>query len=365
MMRYRPTCRLCDGAVRKVFSLAPTPIANDYRSKPDAGAERYPLELAQCLVCEHVQLSHVVTGLFEDYKYVTPSAVKSHLIPRAQRLRNDFPRAEKLLEIGSNNGRNLACMEAQGFDVWGIDPAATGDNNERGYFSSQWAFAKNETYDLIVAHNVLAHIDDLQDVFRGIDILLAPDGALVFEVQYLADLVASASFDMIYHEHLDYHTLTPLPNFLKRYGLVITQIEHIRTHGGSMRVVCERPGLSLAVWDAPIDWRRFTEKVSAIKQRVRDRLSGRKVVALGAAAKATTLIHQCGISENIVFAADDTPQKQGRYIPGTDIQIRPTSEVADMPCLLTAWNYEREFRRKFPHNEFINPFAEAECVLAS
>ena len=32
------------------------------------------------------------------------------------------------------------------------------------------------------------------------------------------------------------------------------------------------------------------------------------------------------------------------------------------PALLTAWNYEREFRAMFPSNELINPIAEAACA---
>jgi len=365
MIRYRHTCRLCNGPLRRVFALAPTPIANNYAAHPDADAQRFPLELSQCGACDHVQLSHVISGLFEDYKYVTPEAVRGHLMPRAKRLREEFPRAERVLEIGSNNGLNLRCLEAQGFDVYGIDPAAEGERNERGYFSSAWAESRlvDERYDLIVANNVLAHIDDLQDVFRGIDMLLAPDGALVFETQYFPDLVAAGAFDMIYHEHLDYHTLTPMFRFMKRYGLVVTAFEHMSTHGGSMRVICERPGDTFTLCYEPIDWKRFGERVDAIKQNLRAKLEGRKVVALGAAAKATTLLHHCGITGNIIFAADDTPQKIGRYMPGTDIQILPTENVRNLPCLLTAWNYEAEWRKKFPDNEFINPFA-LEAVAA-
>jgi hypothetical protein len=52
---------------------------------------------------------------------------------------------------------------------------------------------------------------------------------------------------------------------------------------------------------------------------------------------------------------DDTPQKQFRYIPGTNIQILPVSSLKDEKVLLTAWNYEREIRVRIP-NELVNPF---------
>lgn len=365
MIRERTTCRLCHAKVRSVFALTPTPIANNYRDAPDASADRYPLELTECGSCGHVQIRHVITGLFEDYKYVTPGAVAAHLIPRAKRLREYFPNASRVLEIGSNDGLNLTCLREQGFDVWGIDPAASGDDNERGYFSAQWAANRlvDEKYDLIVANNVLAHIDNLRDVFEGIEILLEDDGALVFEVSYFSALAEARAFDMIYHEHLDYHTVNPLKMFLRKRGFVMTGCERINTHGGSLRVTAQRSGIWAKFNESHIDWRWFTDRVNETTARVKESLRGRKVVALGAAAKATTLIHQCGIAENILFACDDTPQKQFRYIPGTNIQILPTANLRDHPALLTAWNYEREWRVKFPDNEFINPFArEVACA---
>jgi SAM-dependent methyltransferase len=364
VIRERTDCRLCSARVRPVFALSPTPIANNYRPHPDASADRYPLELSQCESCGHVQLRHVITGLFDDYKYVTPSAVSTHLLPRAQRLREEYPNAERVLEIGSNNGLNLLCLRAQGFDAYGIDPAATGDYNEVGYFSAAWAESRlvDETYDLIVANNVLAHIDDLHGVFDGIEMLLAVDGALIFEVQSFAALVAMRAFDMIYHEHLDYHTIDPLKEFIRRRGLVMTACERIPTHGGSLRVTVRTSGEWTKETDAPTDWSGFADGVNGTKSRVRETLRGRKVVALGAAAKATTLIHHCGIADHILYACDDTPEKQFRYIPGTDIQILPSVNLSGHPAFLTAWNYEKEFRAKYPNNEIINPFAETVCA---
>ena len=38
-VKEKTDCRLCGGKVRKVFELAPTPIANNYQLDPDADAE--------------------------------------------------------------------------------------------------------------------------------------------------------------------------------------------------------------------------------------------------------------------------------------------------------------------------------------
>lgn len=358
-MRERKDCRLCGSPVTLVFSLTPTPIANDYKLEPDSEADCYPLELTQCS-CGHVQQRYVIDGMFEDYKYTTPKTVARYLDPVAKLLKERFPKAVSVFEIGSNNGTYLEVLRENGFSAIGIDPAAQGKGNYKAYFTERWAIGHavdQGEYDLVVANNVLAHIDGLEDVFWGIATLLKNDGAVVFEVQYLQDLVESASFDMIYHEHMSYHTIEPLKPFLKQFGLIITHIDHLPLHGGSIRVTAQRRGEEVECIENPIDWNKFSMDVENIRQKVRAKLKDKKVIVFGAAAKATTLIHHCGIQENILYCVDDTPEKQYRYIPGTDIQILPTSEAKDGDTIfMCAWNYEKEIREKYPNSELIHPF---------
>ena len=84
------------------------------------------------------------------------------------------------------------------------------------------------------------------------------------------------------------------------------------------------------------------------------------LVAFGASAKACTLINCTEIAPHITYCVDDTPEKQGRYIPGTNILVRPVSVLHDEPVLLTAWNYERIIRERIP-NHLINPFGGPCC----
>lgn len=355
-VKEKTDCRLCGGKVRKVFELAPTPIANNYQLDPDESAEKYPLELMQCEDCDHVQQHYVITGLFEDYKYQTPQTVATYLEPVAKRLRQQHPDAKRVLEIGCNNGVFLDVLIKEGFWVIGVDPAANHINGIKECFTE--AFSKNlmVKFDLVVANNVFAHIDDLADVFRGINNVLTLDGAIVFEVQYLPDLIRNGEFDMIYHEHLDYHHLKPLARFLTRMGFVMVEWEHIRTHGGSMRITAKRHGREAMLPEEKIDWRRLQSLVDLVKRRMKDVADDNApLVAFGAAAKATTLIHNLGIADKIEYCVDSTPQKQGRYIPGTNIRILPVSELKNQTVLLTAWNYEREIRQMIT-NKLINPF---------
>ena len=343
-----------------MLALTPTPIANSFPAEPDTHAERFPLEVQQCLRCGHVQLRHRVTVDWVDYKYATPDANRPHLANAAQEIRVRYPHFKTALEIGSNNGLYLEELQRVGLDAYGVDPCARVGIAEP--FSQRLAETL-QPVDLIVANNVLAHVDDLWDVFRGIDSLLKDDGALVFEVQHLPAMIENGAFDMIYHEHRDYHTLGPWVPFLKRWGLVITRIQYLETHGGSIRVFCERPGRALAVPYEEIDWRAFKARIQRAKTQVQQQVLAvdGQIAAFGATAKATTLLHHFGLTEAITYCVDSTPAKQGRYLPGTTIPICDPAGLREAPpaaVLLTAWNFESVIRAQYPHLHFIVPFKE-------
>lgn len=352
-------CRMCFQYGRVQLALTPTPIANSFPATPDQDAKRYPLELVECLGCGHVQLADWPQVDWVDYRYATPDAVRPHLEDAARRLRSEYPEAKTVLEIGCNNGLYLDVLRKEGFTATGVDPSTkVGIAKPFGESVARTL----EPVDLIVANNVLAHVDDLWDVFRGIDRLLKDDGALVFEVQYFPDLVKNGAFDMIYHEHRDYHTISPWVAFLKRFGLIIRRTDNISTHGGSVRITCERPGLRNWIWcNEEIDWRAFKRRIAEAKQDVLDQVLNTPgpIVAFGATAKACTLIHHFGLADLIDYAVDSTPAKQGRYIPGTAIQIHePTAQAMNVTFLLTAWNFEKAIRAQYPMNRFIVPFSQ-------
>ena len=110
------------------LSLAPTPPANDFRSKDAFTSiqEAFPLELRLCDACGHVQLAHVVDpeSLFTDYVYLSgtsPSFV-SHFESYASATWQ-LAAAESgnfVVDIGSNDGTLLKAYQALGARVSGV-----------------------------------------------------------------------------------------------------------------------------------------------------------------------------------------------------------------------------------------------------
>jgi len=378
----RLNCRLCGhDQLDPKIKLNSTPLANELLRDPEKSKnqEKFPLYLVQCDKCKHVQLPIIVDPerLFRDYVYVSgtsPVFVK-HFESYADMLANRFKIGYQstVVDIGSNDGTLLKCLHNIGASVFGVDPAfaiarqATRDGlmTLPEFFNSQLATMMVENHgqvDAITANNVFAHIDDLHDIVSGVKILLKPDGVFVFEVSYLVDVLKNLLFDTIYHEHLSYHTISPLISFFKVHGMRLFDVDFINTHGGSIRCYVDlgmRPiskNVEIAEsMEKNLNFTEFESKIINLGVKLSNKLDELKlrnktVIGYGAPAKATTLVHQFRLtSDHIKCIIDDSPLKQGKFIPGTDIPIMSSvGAVSFNPnyMLILAWNFADPIMQK-------------------
>jgi len=120
----------------------------------------------------------------------------------------------------------------------------------------------------------------------------------------------------------------------------------------------------------------FAPRVAAWRTRFRDFLesqkrSGRRLAAYGAAAKGSTLLNVAGVGRELIsFVVDRSEHKQGRYMPGAQLPIRPPSallEESPDAVVLLAWNFQEEilaqqveYRRR--GGRFVVPIPEVAFV---
>ncbi len=391
---YRPklVCRLCSHSVlTPALTLAPTPPANAFVREP-VEQECFPLEVRVCANCGHAQLGHVVDAesLFRDYCYVsgTSPVFRKHFEDYAKTVseRVGLKPGELVCEIGSNDGTLLRCFP--GSKTVGVEPAEkiARQANDSGiltlneFFGEQLALGIHDDHGparLILANNVMAHIDDLGSVLDGVKALLAADGLFVMEVQYVGDLLRDGLFDMIYFEHVDYHAVSPLLPFFAKHGLQIVDVEHVDTHGGSIRCYVSHHNDWAAIHTPRIDsfrrhelendlltvkpWKALREKIDKRKKELRDLLSGlkaagRTIVGYGAPAKLTTLLYTFEIGADILdYVVEDSPLKIGLYTPGLHIPVRAPNALyedeASRPnaILICAWNFSNAIIAKHPN----------------
>lgn len=378
----RAECSACGSSDLEIFlNLGTSPIADAYTPTPDESAPRYPLEVAVCAKCRLVQLLEVIDAetLFSaEYSFF--SSDSPPLVAYHERYARDLlashgdQAAPGVLEIGCNDGdllRHFAHLPHLGVDPTD-GPIARANLRGLDVLCAPFGLATAQKVDrqfgLVIANHVLAHVADVSDVLAGIAHVLRPDGLAFIEVQYLPDLLVNNAFDLVYHEHRNFFSLSTLEYALWRHGLRVVDAQLTDRQGGSLRVAA-------AHRSAPIDpmsvnrlrnSERWLQSFGAYEgmqgraERIRDRLwdlleaesaAGRLVAGYGAPAKATTLLNFCHLDPVLLgFVMDPAPVKIGRYIPGTAIQIiAPDATMCDpnATVLMLAWNYASAITRQY------------------
>ncbi|HEX6547439.1 MAG TPA: class I SAM-dependent methyltransferase [Candidatus Dormibacteraeota bacterium] len=401
-------CRSCGGSdVHLVLSLGETPLANsllkaDQLQSPEP---TFPLDLAFCATCSLVQITFTVPPeeLFSEYLYL--SSFSDTMLEHARELAAELTRDRGLtrdslvVEIASNDGYLLQNYVRDGIPVLGVEPARNIATvaEERGvptmveFFGREVAqrlAAEGRRADVIHAHNVLAHVADLNSVVAGFSALLEEDGLAVVEVPYVRDMIERTEFDTIYHEHLCYFSVTALDHLFRRHGLHLVDVRRVPIHGGSLQVRAAKrepaqPSVARlleeerALGMAEIDYYAgFGDRVRALRRQLKDTLrdlkaGGARIAAYGASAKGSTLLNYMGIGGDLIeFVADRSLVKQGLYTPGTHLPILPPEALTEkMPshALLLVWNFAEEvLRQQSAYREkggrFIIPVPDVQVV---
>lgn len=382
-VRRRQTCRLCNSPrVELALPIAASPIADAYVPVSRLGEpqETYPLDLYLCQACGHVQNLDVVdpATLFRDYLFTTSSS--GGLVEHFRRYAADvvstlgMAPGSLVVEIGSNDGTLLGFFKEHGMRTLGVDPAreiamqATRRGIETlaeffGLDLARQIRASHGPASVVTANNVFAHMDDLADTVSGVREVLADDGIFVFEVSYLVDIVDRYLFDTVYHEHVSYHSIKPLAQFMERHGMQLVDVHRIASKGGSIRGFAQRrpegrrpvqpvvPELIALEESRGFDrlptyrdyGRRIDERSRQLNEFLDAQLAaGRMVAGYGASTTTTTLMWHFGLTRKLGFIVDDNPKKHGLYSPGCHIPIVPSSELyirrPDVTVIL-AWNY--------------------------
>jgi len=390
---HRRSCRLCnDTNVRCVFQLESTPPANAFVKKEDISKLQsiYPLKMYFCEKCFHLQLLDILDPheLFENYVYVSgtsPLFVKHFERYAEFIIKNYLHKSSFIVDVGSNDGTLLEFFKKSGHRVLGIDPAKNiaKSATERGIETLPIFFDKENTQkivdkyghaNVITANNVFAHIDDLSGFVQNVRDLLSNDGIFVFEVSYLLDVIENTLFDMIYHEHISYHSILPLISFFEANEMQIIQVTRVETHGGSIRAIVQKKNgpykISESIKDIiqneiekklnKIDtFQKFFENIEQRKLEfisLIDELKSKKktLAGYGAPAKATTLMYHFGIGPEIVdFIVDDSILKQGLYTPGKHIPILSPETIYEKKpdyLIILSWNFAESIMEK--HNMY-------------
>jgi len=381
------SCRFCAAPLSHTFvDLGMSPLCESYVSADHVNAVEafYPLHAKICGSCLLVQLEEFVApeAIFSEYAYF--SSYSDSWVAHARAYVDmaiehfGLTKDSLVMEIASNDGYLLRHVIERGIPALGVEPAANvaaaaqalGVDTIVRFFGRECArylVAEGRRPDLIVANNVMAHVPDLNDFVAGFEMLLADNGVVTIEVAYLVRLIAANQFDTIYHEHFQYFSCLTAQRVLAKHGLELFDVEELKSHGGSLRLYAQRKSTGRRPvgervheltareralgYDTLEGHLAFTTQVeetkwSLLEFLIAERREGKHIAGYGAPGKGNTLLNYCGIRTDLLdYTVDRNPYKQGQFLPGTHIPIRPPEALEqDRPddILILPWNLKEE-----------------------
>jgi hypothetical protein len=260
----------------------------------------------------------------------------------------EFEDGDFIVDIGGNDGTLLAAFKDESsveLEFLNIDPSknlaplaeAKGIPTLVKFFSEDVKVDRSPK--VIVSTNVFQHLKDTNSFVRGVRNMLSDEGFWVLEFPYWIHDLETMQFDQIYHEHMYYYTVASLKMMMEKHGMKIVDAEMQKIHGGSMRLVMVKDSFDYPVSDSVYEflekeqhfdeeyYKNWGETVKAHLDKclkiIRDlKNSGKSIAGFGAAAKGCIFLNALGLTDKeIDYIIDDTDIKQGKYIPGTGIQV--------------------------------------------
>lgn len=385
-------CRCCNNSnLQTIWKLEKAPLAGGFlRRINDAVYEKhYPLTLLYCNRCYSSFVKEIIQEdkLFTDinnngyfyYSSQIPSLVEHFKLLYGHIKQKYTLYDKKILEIGCNDGVFLNNFNETDElkTIIGIDPSVTIRKIKKPSIVTINNFFNTETsksilrdfgkMDIVVACNCLAHIDDINNIFKNLRHILSDSGVIIMEVHYIKFICESLNFDFIYHEHMSYYSMNGIYSICKNNDLYLENIEIISNHGGSLRITIKNkvdshshhPSLSTLLEKENITQHmesfstRISEWTIQIRRFIDDVHESENIVA-GYGASGRTNIILTTIQKKFDFIFDDSNSKINNFIPLFHTQISNSSSIYDnniKTIFILAWPYSKYIIKK--HKMFI------------
>ncbi len=286
---------------------------------------------------------------------------------------------KKILEIGSNDGSFLKNFSKK--KSVGIEPCSNVEEitRSKGYntYSEYWnkktakkILKKKGKIDLVYSANTISHIQNLDEVFQSINIILKDNGIIILEDPSLLECLKRNTYDQFYNEHIYVFSLIAIENVLKKHNFEVFHVQNLKIHGGSNRYFIKKKNnkikINLSVkinkdkemkygLDNLRTYKSFAQRVQKSKKKLKElfsKIKNRKkiIVGYGVTAKSTTILNYCKIGKKYIsYFVDTTFDKQNKYTPGTRIPIFEYKGLDNKKIdyiFLGAWNFKDEILKK-------------------
>jgi len=352
------------------------PIAHRLLSSVDAPEETFPFHNYVCRTCGLVQIVDPIDPalLYKGFNYNFSSwKLEVHQEDELNRIFS-AGRPRSAVEIGCNDGKFLNELRQRGVaSCVGIEPNHVQGEIARGRgleVYTSWVepelcrtiVDKHGRFDFVDSRQVLEHVPDVDKFFACVDILLSDEGLLFIDVPNFAPALALGDCTVMWEEHCTYFTDETLRALLRRHGFDPFDDATYDFAGGTVAMLSRRTTRRTETprpQDAATTLEHaehYAARIGEYGNRLSEAIAGAKdagatVVMYGVGVRGCAAANILALGGKVDFAIDDQPERQGLFMPGSRIPIRPTETLADFDggvlCLLAVNNeYEAMARQR-------------------
>jgi hypothetical protein len=336
------------------LNLGSIPLVNNLCStrEESLSCKKFPLAIQFFPESKLTCLTETVNkdNLFLNYLY--RSGVNKPFVDHCARMYDhlcrivDFKDKDLVVDIGGNDGTLLLEFrkENRNLHYINIDCSKSfidvNEQNDIEYINEYFGDGIRLPYKakLITSTNVFQHTVRIRSFVIDIEKNLSNEGIWCLEFPYILTTLANDNYDQVYHEHVYYYCLGNIVDLLKQEGLKVINVSYYDMHAGTLRILIAKES-SWRRPDGTIDsflnlektltieychnWgNRTYEKIRIFKQFLHKLSKKHTIACFGAAAKGCVFLNTCSVDDSIFkFIIDDTPFKQGKFVPGTGLQV--------------------------------------------
>jgi hypothetical protein len=347
-------CKCCKGAaIERWLDFGPQALTNRFLRSPTETEYLHPLAVGACPVCGTVQIRNIAPAaeMRPRFPWITYSEPEAHLDEVARVIsqlpelnfestccgltRFDLSTLNRLRALGFRTSW-LADSSAD----YGIRAESFGTESIQERLTPAMAerlASRNGRPALVVLRYVLEHAHDVHELLTCLRTLVAQGGYILLEVPDVTGTLERFDYSTIWEEHVFYLTPVTLRELLERAGFEIVYLNRFACALDHPLVAIVKPadekkaaGASPATEELGRA-RRFFDEFPGVRARMRERLAALrergKLAFLGAGHLSAAFINLFEVAEYFDIVVDDNSDKQGLYMPGSRLPIRPTAEL--------------------------------------